>query len=152
MRRLSYIAKGTLAGVVATVPMSAVMWLAQRRGYLGELPPERITQAALGAVGVDATDETTDVLTLVNHLGFGAAIGTVYAALRDPGPQVAPDLIAGAAFGLTVWLVSYEGWVPAAGIMPNVQWDQPGRPESMAAAHVVFGTVLAALLRRLRSP
>lgn len=152
MRRLSYIAKGTFAGTVATVPMSALMWAAQRAGYLGELPPERITKAALGAVGIDPERETTEMLSLVNHLGFGAAVGTVYAALREPGPRTGPDLIAGAAFGLTVWLVSYEGWLPAVGIMPNVQWDRPGRPESMAAAHIVFGTVLAGLLRRLRSP
>lgn len=152
MRRLSSIAKGTFAGAVATVPMSALMWAAQRAGYLGQLPPERITEAALGAIGVAPEEETADVLSLVNHLGFGAAVGTLYAALREPGPRVAPDLIAGAAFGLTVWLVSYEGWLPAIGIMPNVQWDRPGRPESMAAAHLVFGTALAGVLRRLRSP
>lgn len=144
-------AKGALAGTAATVPMSIVMWGAQRAGYLGDLPPDRITGAALRAIGADPSRGTQDVLSLLNHLAFGTLCGTAYAALRESsGPRAAPDVIAGIAFGLAVWLVSYEGWVPAAGILPKVQWDRPGRPESMAAAHVVFGVVLASLLRRLQ--
>ena len=124
------------------------MWAAQRMGYLGELPPGRITAAAAKALHLpQAADSET--LTLVNHFGFGAVCGSLYAALREGGPRPTPDILAGLSFGLGVWLASYDGLVPALGILPTVQWDRPGRPESMAAAHAVFGATLAAVLRRL---
>lgn len=152
MRRPQYVLKGALAGAAATVPMSAVMWLAQRAGYLGQQPPERITEVALSAVHArPERPEHENALASANHLLFGAVCGTVYSLLREGGPRPAPDLIAGLAFGLSVWVVSYEGWVPALGILPKVQWDKPGRPESMALAHAVFGVSLAGLLRRLRA-
>lgn len=126
------------------------MWLAQRAGYLGQQPPERITEVALRALNMRPEHE--DALASANHLMFGAVCGTVYAFLREGGPRPVPDLVAGLAFGLAVWLVSYEGWVPAFGIFPNVEWDKPGRPESMAFAHAVFGVSLAGLLRGIRAP
>jgi len=42
----------------------------------------------------------------------------------------------------------YMGGLPALGIMPRADRDRPGRPQSMALAHIVYGGVLAALLRR----
>lgn len=77
------VAAGAVAGTVATVPMSAVMWAAQQVGLIHKQPPEEITEAALN-------------------------------------------------------------------IMPPADEDQPGRPGSMAVAHVVFGAALAAVLARLR--
>ena len=52
--------------------------------------------------------------------------------------------------GLSVWAVSYQGWVPALGILPKASEDRPARPAVMVAAHVVYGAVLGALEQRLR--
>jgi hypothetical protein len=49
---------------------------------------------------------------------------------------------------LSVWALSYQGWVPALGILPPASRDQPGRQWTMVAAHVVYGVVLGAMERR----
>lgn len=150
MADVRQVAKGAFAGAVATLPMSAVMVAAQRAGYLGEMPPDRITSAVMKAVNAKKwLVRDHDALSFANHVAFGATSGAAYAALRQPGPRAVPDIIAGISFGLAVWLISYEGWLPKLGLFPKVQWDRPGRPESMAAAHVVFGGTLAGVLRRI---
>jgi hypothetical protein len=52
--------------------------------------------------------------------------------------------------GLAVWAVSYQGWIPALGILPKASEDRPARPAVMVTAHVVYGAVLGALEERLR--
>jgi hypothetical protein len=44
--------------------------------------------------------------------------------------------------------VSYEGWVPAAGIMPPAHRDRPSRSATMVVAHAVYGAVLGLWTRR----
>ena len=58
---------------------------------------------------------------------------------------------AGALYATGIWLVSYQGWVPALGIMPAASRDRRGRVATMLAAHWVYGAalgVLATVLRR----
>lgn len=139
--------RGALDGFIATVPMTAVMFGAQRLGLLGELPPKKITRKALDALHVGRTRETTKALTGVNHLAFGAGCGALY-AMFAPGTRVATGALPGITYALGVWLGSYQGWVPAAGIMPPISRDYPGRARTMAFAHVVFGGVLGMLTAR----
>src|SRR5687768_3494177 len=72
-----------------------------------------------------------DPLSLVLHLGFGAAAGALRAALAPRS--------SGVAFGLGVWAASYAGWAPALGLMPPPTRDRPGRPATMIIAHVIYG-------------
>ncbi|MCU1692974.1 MAG: hypothetical protein JWM64_2065, partial [Frankiales bacterium] len=74
-------------------------------------------------------------------LGFGAALGAVAAVLPGRGPAQ------GVAVALAAYAASYQGWVPALGILPPATDDEPGRPAVMVAAHVVYGAVLGRLLR-----
>ena len=145
---LDVLLKGAAAGGVATLPMSGVMLAAGRAGLMGRQPPEMITDAALDAVGVEQPSETVEkAATTATHVGFGMAMGALFALLEDryrPGTTAVLD---GIGFGLAVWALSYKGWVPALGIMPPPEEDRPGRPESMIAAHVVYGATLGALLR-----
>jgi hypothetical protein len=133
-----------VAGAVATVPMSVVM-LAFRRP-MGEQPPDAITKRAAHAVGAAPTEEQADALAVVAHLGFGAATGALYAL----APRVGPPVLRGVGTALGVWAVSYQGWVPALGILPKASEDRPARPAVMVAAHVVYGAVLGTLEERLR--
>lgn len=150
-RLIRDVAAGAVAGTVATVPMSAVMWAAQQAGLIGKQPPEEITEAALDAAGTHASEQAEDRLALLNHLLFGAVAGGLFGACRRALPVTPARLVpVGVAYGLGVWFTAYQGWVPALRIMPPADEDQPGRPASMAAAHVVFGAVLAAVLQRLR--
>lgn len=142
--------RGALDGFVATLPMTAFMWSARQLGLLGELPPRKITKSFLHRLGARPEHETTSALTAMNHLAFGAGAGALYAAVA-PRTRVAIGALPGIGYALGVWLASYQGWVPAAGIMPPVSRDHRfGRPTSMALAHVVYGGVLGMLTARRR--
>lgn len=141
--------RGAFDGFVATLPMTAAMFAAQRLGLLGELPPRKITKTLLDRLGVHRKRETTDLATAIHHLGFGAACGAVY-GLFAPRTKVATGALPGIGYALGVWGASYQGWVPAVGIMPPISKDYPGRAEAMAVAHVIFGGVLGMLTARRR--
>jgi ribose/xylose/arabinose/galactoside ABC-type transport system permease subunit len=139
---------GAIAGVGATVVMSAAMLAARRAGLTGMLPPERIAEAAI--------EETTDrpagaeertLVASVTHLGFGAAAGAVFGVIRHAtgirGPVAS---VAGALlFANLVYVTSYQGWVPALRIMPPASRDDTGRVGTMVVAHWIYGAVLGAL-------
>ena len=112
---------------------------------MGEQPPDAIAKKAAGAVGASPTETEADVLGSLLHVGFGASIGAVYALL----PRVGPAAVRGLALSLGVYAVSYQGWVPALGILPAADEDRPARQKTMIAAHVVYGLVLAATEKRL---
>jgi len=141
-------AAGAAAGLVATLPMTAVMLAAQRLGLMGDQPPAKITDAMLDAVDLDPTRTQRDWLTVAAHLGFGAGVGALFALLRRRRHTAARAALEGAAYGTLVWTTSYAGWVPELGIMPRPADDRPGRPSSMLVAHWVFGAALGLLLAR----
>ena len=149
-------ASGAAAGLAATVPMTAVMKLAQAMLPADErypLPPRRVTMRALRKVGVRPhvhLDETgRRGLTLAAHYGYGTAAGAVFGFLA---PRNVPDAVAaGVGYGLLVWAGSYLGLLPALGLHPPATRDTPRRNAMMITAHVVWGATLGAgahLLRR----
>jgi hypothetical protein len=137
--------------------MSGVMIAAQRLGLMGEMPPEKITARLLDRAGWKSRSRRSqDLLSALLHLGFGGAGGALFAlAERRPHPPL-PTVPAGILFGCAVWLVSYQGWVPALRIMAPPSRDRPGRPQAMLAAHLVYGAVLGAIVgctgQRARGP
>jgi uncharacterized membrane protein YagU involved in acid resistance len=142
---------GSVAGLAATVPMTAVMELLHRPlppGQRRPLPPRRVTMRAADAVGVadDLSEPERVGLTTAAHFGFGAAAGSVYGLLapRDPVPAAA-----GVAYGLAVWAGSYMGWLPAMGLHPHPADEPAGRVAATVAAHVVWGAVLGVLTARM---
>jgi hypothetical protein len=155
---------GAAAGTVATVAMSGLMLAAGRAG-LGEYPPERIARRGLrrGGRGPIRAEALDGPLGAVLHVAFGAALGTAFAAtippvarrlrgrLRAVRRTPAPALlaVAGVAFGSTVWLVSYWGWIPSLGLLPTPDRDRTDRQATMLAAHWVYGGVLGATLAAL---
>ena len=144
---LNALLEGAVAGGLATVPMSGVMLAAGKAGLMGQQPPEKITEAALDAVGVDSPSEGVEKsATVAAHLGFGAAMGAAFSLLQHELRPPTPPILNGIGFALAVWALSYKGWVPALGIMPPPEHDRPGRPESMVLAHVVYGAALGALV------
>jgi hypothetical protein len=151
-------ARGIAGGLVATVAMSAVMLGAQKAGLLGRMPPRKITDSLLGALGLrgKTSEPARRALATVNHLAFGGACGALFGLAHEVWRVRAPTtsgvrghgtpLLAGLAFGTAIWAVSYAGWVPAFAIMPTPKTDRPGRPTSMVVAHWVFGGVLAKIV------
>ncbi|MDP8976631.1 MAG: DUF1440 domain-containing protein [Actinomycetota bacterium] len=136
-------ARGAAAGLVATLPMSAVMFAVQRLGPVGELDPEIITETGLEAAGLEASEPTQNLLSSVAHLGFGAGVGALYGLLR-PRLRGAP-LLTGPLYGLAVCGASYQGWIPAMGIAPPLSKRGPARRWMQVLSHLVYGGVLGRL-------
>ena len=146
-------AVGAIGGLGATLLMSAVMLAARRAGVSPQLPPDRIAEEGIEQVkDAPATEDEEAVVASLGHFAFGAGAGALYGGMTAPVARLPMPvaMAAGLAFGTAVWLVSYQGWVPALGILPPASRDHPGRVATMVVAHWVFGAALAASARRLR--
>jgi len=144
-RDVKAILDGVMGGGIATVGMSALMLVAREAGLMGEQPPEKITAMALDAVEIEDPDEATqDVLASLLHFGIGT--GALFAVLHCRLPFRVPAAVHGVVFGSLVWLLSYQGWVPALGIMPSASRDRPDRPRVMLVAHRVYGAILGTIV------
>ncbi|MBB6476584.1 DUF6789 family protein [Sphaerisporangium rubeum] len=140
--------QGALSGVLATAVMSAAMVAGERAGLMkGGQPPRRIVRAVLP--GHDRRPKAGEgLLGAVAHVGFGATAGALFSLLADRRHARLPT---GVVYGLAIWGVSYQGWVPKLGVVPPIHRDRPERQAVMAAAHVVYGATLVAGLNRLRA-
>lgn len=136
------LARGAVAGLAATLPMTAAMLL-MRRGLpwteRGPLPPREITEEVADRAGVGGLlgESGRDALTTAAHFGYGAAAGALYGPLSRSLPV--PGAALGPAYGLAVWAGGYLGWLPALGILPPATEDSPRRSALMIAAHLVWG-------------
>ena len=144
--------RGAIAGLAATIPMSAVMSLWHRRLPWHErepLPPAKITDTLLRKVGLEreVPEPAQTGLTAINHLAYGASIGAVFEGLNDP--QTPPSIGRGIGYGLAIWAGSYLGWLPAAGLHRPATRDSLERNLLMIGAHVVWGASLSWTLQRL---
>ena len=136
-----------VAGLVATAVMTGAM-LGMKKvlpvRYRYPLPPRLVTWRSLQRLGLlkhlKLRHEPAAVTAA--HFGYGAAAGALYApiAKADLNP-----LVAGSLYGLTVWAGSYFGLLPALGILPPAHWTPLHRNALMIAAHLVYGTTLAAI-------
>jgi Family of unknown function (DUF6789) len=144
--RLRRVAKGLVAGAIATVPMTVVMENERRRGSVRTPAPEEITGRLLASTGTNATRTQRRGIAAVVHLATGAVIGALFAALPKPSRPL-PRVALGASFGVSVYAINYFGVAPAARLMPAPAEDNPARQVATLVSHVVFGLTLAGLLR-----
>ena len=107
---------GAVAGLAATVPMTAALRAIHRqlpRHERDPLPPAQVTVNAAEVVGVahKLSPRQKQNAFLAAHYGFGTAAGAVYGVLA---PHLAGSgVVNGVAYGLTVWASSYLGVLPA---------------------------------------
>ncbi len=148
-RDIRAILDGALGGVVGTAGMSAFMLAAGKAGLMGEHPPDTIAGATLDAVGIHTRDEEDqDALATLLHFGFGIGSGMLFGVLHRRLPFRVPAVLHGMLFASTIWVTSYQGWIPALGIMPPASEDRPDRPRVMYLAHLIFGALLGAIVAR----
>ncbi len=128
--------------------MSAAMLAARSAGLSPKLPPAEIAEAAIE----DATDrparpEEQRVVASAAHLGFGAAAGALFGVVRHAAGIRGPvgSVVGALGFASLVYVVSYQGWVPALRIMPPASRDDTGRVATMVVAHWIYGAVLGGL-------
>lgn len=142
-------AKGAGAGLVATIPMSVVMGLLHQllpteRPF--PLPPKAITARSGRKAGAKMDERELQAATVAAHLGYGSAMGAVYAPLAHALPL--PPYLSGILFGLLVWFLSYMGWVPAVGLMAPATEQSRGRNIMLIVSHIVWGATSGRLVGR----
>ncbi|MCA1723436.1 MAG: DUF1440 domain-containing protein, partial [Thermomicrobia bacterium] len=99
--------------------------------------------------GVHAPDEQDqDALATALHFGFGMGSGALFGLLHRRLPFRVPAALHGMFFASLIWVTSYQGWVPALGIMPPASEDRPDRPRVMFLVHLVYGAILGAIVAR----
>ena len=137
---------GAAAGALATLPQSAVVWGMKQAGlYRRTPPPEKVAEEVTrAAVDIEKLPEPWQMpVKLVEHFGFGTTAGAAFGLLTT---IIRPNAVTGVLVGLAVWKASYDGWIPAARIMPPPEEDEEGRVLAMVAAHVVYGLALGVLV------
>jgi Family of unknown function (DUF6789) len=138
---------GGVAGLLATLVMSAFMEWARRSGWLREHPPEEITERALQQAGASVSVSVKDTTATAAHLAFGVGAGAAY-GLLPASRHRRLRAVAGVGYGLGIWAVSYAGWAPALRLMPSPTEDRSESQAAIVASHVVYGAVLGATFRR----
>ena len=148
---MNKILAGTLAGLGATVPMTAAMIAMHRALPARErypLPPRKVTMNFARALGLrkKLDEPERKAATLAAHFGYGATMGGIFALLapRTPGPAVPKGIV----WGLIVWGTSYLGLLPAMDLHESATRHPRERNILMVIAHVVWGASLGLLLSR----
>jgi uncharacterized membrane protein YagU involved in acid resistance len=112
-------------------PKEAVEWTEEKAGRPDALTEDQEMKAGMAA-----------------HLAYSAGLGALYGLVRRKTDGV-PAPLAGALFGLAVWAASFEGWMPALGMieatteMPMKKWP----PDLMG--HAIYGAATAVVYEAL---
>ncbi len=132
------IVAGVAAGLLLTVLMTGMSLLQGNDVWYG------IKGAAAPFLGERAMQPGFDMpaaaLGLLTHLAISVAWAVPFAFLTD-GLSRAPALLAGAAWGLAVWIGMYYVALPAVGLEAMTREAPLGR---VIAYHVFFGVAVAA--------
>jgi len=143
--------KGSVAGFIATIPMTGVSevlykWLPLEQQY--PLPPSDITSTVADEVGLEEVDAAAHApLTYANHFSYGTTVGAGYALVADTLPF--SPLANGLLYGLGVWAGGYLGWLPALGIRHPATQSPAERNALMIASHLVWGATLSSVFHVL---
>jgi hypothetical protein len=144
--------RGAAGGLAGTLAHSAVMLTGRALGLGGKLPPKAITDELVESLGVDPSESTRVALAVANHVGMGVTTGALF-GLVQPRMSRGKSMLTGAAYGVAVYLASYEGWVPhVLGALPRAHRDRWDRHAYLLAAHIAFGAVLGAVTARPPEP
>lgn len=145
---------GLAGGTAMTVLMTQVAPRLLPHDLLPDTPaPQKVVQWAQDEAGAPQalTGRSQDVAALATHLAYSAASGAMYGLARPALPplRALPTPAAGVLFGLGVWAASFEGLLPALGVMPRTTQHPPKRWPAPMMGHAVFGAVTALVASRL---
>lgn len=145
---------GAAGGVAMTVMMTKVAPRVVPKSMLPDTPaPQKTVQWAQREAGrPDALSGRSEKgAALAAHLAYSAAAGAGYGLARSSFPALrqVPSPAAGALFGLAVWAVSFEGLLPALGVMEPTTQHPPKRWPAPLMGHTIFGVVTAVLAAKL---
>lgn len=61
-----------------------------------------------------------------------------------------PALLLDAMFGVSLWAVSFEGWMPALGVMEAPTEKSPKKVPMPVMAHIIYGATTALAYEALK--
>ena len=138
---------GAIAGFAGTLAMTAAMSRLHRRLPAKErdrLAPRETGDSTAAQTKMPVSEETAIDVATAARFGYGAAAGSLIAAAN---PRIGP--MTGAMAGVGVWLASYLGWLPGAGILKPATQRPPLRNALLIGAHLVWGAATARAMREL---
>jgi hypothetical protein len=107
------------------VPKRVVEWVEAEAGQPNALTESQEVKAAMGA-----------------HFSYGSGMGAAYGLARSAMDGI-PAPLAGAMFGLALWGLSFEGWMPALGVQEATTEKPPKKWPMPIMAHLMYGVTTA---------
>jgi uncharacterized membrane protein YagU involved in acid resistance len=145
--------KTVVIGLISTTAMTVAMQFLYKELPPNEqypLPPEEIaTVAEIKVCGVRLNNAQHIVWTYLSHYGYGMILAVIYSRLAKRLPFTAA--INGISYGLTVWTISYLGWLPAFHVLRSATKFPSARRTLMIVAHIVWGMVLGLLTDKFQN-
>jgi len=142
--------KGALAGLAATFPLTLAMSKLDQAFPIREkqsFPPRKIVMWLSRILGIkkkmDKNEKT--FLTMIGHFAYGALSGTLIKFLISRIPLV----VGVPLLGLSVWILSYLGWLPVIKFDLSAFKMSSRKNLLMVIAHLVWGSSLALIYRGL---
>jgi len=141
--------KGILAGLMATVAVSAVMLLQRALGLSARLGIIPLVLKASGAIfGTPLHDRA---LGWIVHFFMGTMVGGVLFVFAEPKLQADTCAKRGVLFGLLVWLAFMLVLMPLAGAGPFGFRISVLAPLALLVFHLIYGVVLGWTYGKLHS-
>lgn len=147
--------RGVLSGFAGTSVMQVVrsssqQWLPETMPPFRQEPGPFMIEQAEAALPKETREsvpppaETAGAQSLA--VGYGMTAGGLYGLLRRKRGNM---LLDGTALGLSVWAAGYLGWLPALGLTPSPDQQDPKQIAGPMLRHVVFGVATVAAYRWL---
>ncbi len=145
---------GVAGGVAMTVLMTQVAPRVVPKSMLPD-PPAPVKTVRWAERQVDRpqalSGKSEQAAAMAAHLAYSAVTGAGYGLARSSIRAVrnVPTPAAGALFGLLVWAASFQGLLPALGVMKATTEHPPKRWPAPLMGHTVFGVLTAAIAAKV---
>lgn len=140
---------GAIAGFAGGVVMAMMMLKAapkvmpERMRPAEFVPKKAIEWSEEQAGRPDALSEANEMKAgMAAHLGYSAFLGATYGLAR-PLAERLPAPVAGMLYGVGTWVVGFEGFMPALGVMERTTEKPPVKWPAPIVAHMIYGATTA---------
>lgn len=149
--------RGALAGLAGTAVMTMMMRKVAPKVIPEDMRPDEFVpkkpvewaEEQLGHPNA-LTESQEMKVALAAHFTYGSGNGALYGLLRSRMSGL-PAPLMGAMFGVGLWAVSLEGWMPALGIMEAPTEKSLKKVPMPIMVHVLYGATTALAYEALKN-
>jgi hypothetical protein len=134
------VARGTLAGLGATVVLSGLREVWAKTGLVFETAPMQVVDRMeeVGLVG-DLSPRGRRLLGVIAHFAYGAGTGAAFGLLRKDIGTPGEEAAVGSALGVLAWGAGWSSWLPLTGVHRPPWAQKSSRVLLPVIDHAVFG-------------